>query len=115
MKKKEFDEKFVITSPYDDSEGWETMALPPEVKSFLLTSLQEAWEMGKAQSNQELVEKVCVILKEKYEKSSKEKPFVHRMLNQTAREAYERRQGFLSGLLVSIKALEDVKKLIVNK
>ena len=36
----EFDEKFVITGPHDESEGWETMALPPEVKSFIKSLLK---------------------------------------------------------------------------
>ena len=78
-----------------------------EIKSFYTQQILSLIE--------ELEGKLIKTIQDKYDKEKNTKPFIHKMLFQTAREARERHQGFLSGLLVSIDQMRASIKSFINE
>jgi hypothetical protein len=52
------------------------------------------------------IEKAIAAIQLKYDIAKKTPVYIHKMLGQTCKEAKERHQGFLSGLLTAIMTLE---------
>lgn len=101
---KKFDEEFSI------HKGRKWILTEEEAKDIKVFYTQQILSLI-----EELEGKLIKTIQDKYDKEKNTKPFIHKMLFQTAREARERHQGFLSGLLVSIDQMRASIKSFINE